>query len=194
LLSPKLEKKLEITNRQKEHFMGLKDNMMNSMMESFFKKMTSEEKQSMMSEMMDKFFSTMTQEEKQNMMQNMMPKMMSGMMGDNGNNPMSMMGMMGNMMSGKNKDDGNQEMPWDMCKKMMSNINKSTELAVSATPEIRQLFEDWARQIEEEILAFTEQSKTIDIDAIQKHFKLTKESVLYFLNRLAQKEKINFKI
>jgi hypothetical protein len=169
--------------------MGIKENMMNSMMENFFQKMKPEEKQSMMSGMMDKFFSSMSSEEKQNMMQTMMPKMMSGMMGDTGNNPM---GMMGNMMSGK--DNGNNDMPWDMCKKMMSNITKSTELAVSATPEIRQLFEDWARQIEEEIMTFTEQTKNIDVDAIQKHFKLTRESVLYFLNRLAQKEKINFKI
>jgi hypothetical protein len=106
------------------------------------------------------------------MMQTMMPKMMSSMMGS---------------------DKGINDMPWNMCKKMMSNIEKSNDLAISATPEIRQLFEDWARQIKEEILAFTEESKSIDVDAIQKHFKLTKESVLYFLNRLAQKEKIKFK-
>ncbi len=170
--------------------MGIKEKMMDSMMGN----MSKEEKMDMMNKMMDSFFSNMTDEEKKEMMNNMMPKMMENMMGGKKG---SMMGMMRNMMGsmmGKNEESGDEDFnPMDMCKKMMANMTKSTDLAVFSTPEIRQLFEEWAEQIETEILDFTKQSETIEVDKIQNHFKLTKESIIYFLNRLAQKEKIKFK-
>jgi hypothetical protein len=162
--------------------MWLREKMMNSMMD----KMSSEEKKGMMDSMMDRFFSTMSKEEKQDMMQSMMPKMMKNMMGGKDGK------MMNRMMSGENDDEGEQKMPWDMCKKMMSRIEKSNDMAMFATPEILQLFEDWARQIEDEIYEFITKSESIDVEFIQKQFKLTKESVLFFLNRLAQKGKIKF--
>jgi len=154
--------------------------------------MSNEEKQSMMDNMMDKFFSNMSGEEKQSMMQNMMPKMMGSMMGGKGG-MMGMMEMMGKMMSGNKSEDGTMEMPWDMCKKMMSGISKSSELATYATPEIRQLFEEWMVQIEEEILIHVKGSTSIDIGKIAEQFKLSKESVIFILTGLAKKGKINFK-
>lgn len=177
--------------------MGIKEKMMESMMGN----MSKEEKMDMMNKMMDSFFSNMSDEEKKEMMNNMM----QNMMGDNKSTPMGgmmgmmmggksgMMDMMSKMMGGKKSEDGTAEMPWNMCRKMMANMTKSTDLAVFSTPEIRQLFEEWTEQIETEILDFTKQSETIEVDKIQKHFKLTKESIIYFLNRLAQKEKIKFK-
>jgi hypothetical protein len=169
---------------------GEKKEMMDAMMESFIGKMSNTEKQDMMDTMMNKFFSTMSPEDKQNMMSSMMPKMMGNMMGGK---DMGMMGMMmGGMTPGKNAGGEKQEMPWDMCKKMMSNIEKSNDIALSATPEIQQLFDDWARQIEDEICEFIKNTDKIIVDEIQKKFKITKDSVIFFLNRLAKKEKIKF--
>ncbi len=61
-----------------------------------------------------------------------------------------------------------------------------------APPEIRRLFEEWLGQIEDEILDYTNKAKKIDAEEIAKHFKLSKESVIYILTRLAKKGKINF--
>jgi hypothetical protein len=168
--------------------------MMDGMMETFFSKMSVEEKQVMMNEMMGKFFSGISEGEKNGMMQNMMPKMMEQMMGGN-NSPMGggMMNMMSMMMGRKTEDGKEGEKPWDMCGKMMSSITKTADLAVSATPEVKQLFEDWIQQIDEEILDFVKKEESIDIDKTAEKFKLSKESVVYFLTRLAQKGKINFK-
>jgi hypothetical protein len=168
-----------------------KNTMMDQMMSKFFADMKPEDKQKMMSDMMEKFMGNMTAEEKQSMMQNMMPKMMGSMMGGGTGSPM--MNMMSMMMGGKNSTEGQTEMPWDMCKKMMSSISKTNDLATFATPEVKQLFEEWAAQIEEEIINYISESKIIETEKIAEHFKLSKESITYFLTRLANKGKINLK-
>jgi hypothetical protein len=177
-----------------------KSAMMDQMMNKFFADIKPEEKQKMMGDMMEKFMSTMSADEKQSMMQSMMPKMMGSMMGGGSGSPM--MNMMSMMMGGKgpmnmtgdtNATEGKNEMPWDMCKKMMSSMSKTSELATFATPEVRQLFEEWSAQIEEEIMSYIRESKINETEKIAEHFKLSQNSVTYFLTRLANKGKINLK-
>jgi uncharacterized protein (DUF1778 family) len=179
-----------------------KSAMMDQMMNKFFADIQPGDKQKMMEGMMEKFMSNMTPDDKQAMMQTMMPKMMGSMMGGGTGSPM--MNMMSMMMGGKGpmnmmksmKGDGNHseeitEMPWDMCKKMMSTMSKTSELATFATPEVRELFEEWAAQIEEEILSFVKESQINNAEKIAEHFKLSRNSVTFFLTRLANKGKIN---
>ena len=182
-----------------------KREMMESMMDDFVSKISPEEKAKMMEAMMEKFMAALSPEEKQAMMSNMMPKMMSGMMGGKDSPPGGMMGMMmgkgGSMKAmmekimgscgGENEEKG--EGPWDMCRKMMSSIGKTSDLATFATPEVRGLFEEWAAQIEEEIFQFVQESKTTDADQIAARFKLSKNSANYFLTRLSQKGRISLK-
>ncbi len=161
--------------------MSLKEKMMDSMMG----KMSKEEKKAMMSSMMENFFDDMTPEDKQGMMQEMMPKMMGG--------GMPMMGMMQNMMGGMKEGKEGGFNPMDMCKKMMENMSRSNTIAEFATPELRGLFEDWVQQIEEEILQFVQEHESVDPEEIAAHFKLSKNSVIYLLSKLAQKDAIKFK-
>jgi hypothetical protein len=178
--------------------MNLKEKMMDTMMGS----MSAEEKKEMMDTMMEKFFSSMSSEEKQDMMKSMMPKMMEMMKGSGG-----MMGMMGAMMGGKSpmKDmmnccddsgEGSDEdlNPMEMCTQMMSSMRQSSEIATFATPEIRNLFEEWVRQIEEEIEQYIAKNATIEPEIISSHFKISKDSAIYFLSRLAQKGKITINV
>jgi hypothetical protein len=179
-----------------------KKEMMDNMMNKFMDTMTPEEKQNMMNGMMDKFFSGMSSEEKQGMMSSMMPKMMGNMMGGGNGGGSPMMGMMKNMMGGMmgsrkegdKADSGSMGFnPMEMCQKMMGNMGKSSELAAYATPEVRALFEDWAEQIENEILAFIKTNNNTDPDKIAEHFKLSKDSINFFITKLSQKGKINIK-
>ena len=147
--------------------MGLKDKMMDSMIG----KMSKEEKMEMMNSMMEKFFDGMSNEEKNEMMSNMMPKMMDGMMG----------GMMKNMMGSKNKENNESFNPMDMCRKMMSGISESRKVSTLVTPEIRALFEEWAEQIENEILDKIKDKENIDVNSISKEFKISNESTYYFV-------------
>lgn len=189
--------------------MGFKNKMMESMME----KMSSEERKEMMEGMMENFFSNMTKEEKQDMMNNMMPKMMEQMMGGSqGQGGMmgmmpkmmeqmmggkgSMMDMMGSMMGPKSEKGSAQDgfNPMDMCKKMMATISQSSEIATFATPEVRQLFEEWVQQVDEEILNLVKGESVVSPDQIAEKLKISKSSAIYFLSRLAQKGKISINI
>lgn len=160
--------------------MGMKEKMMDNMMDG----MSANEKKEMMDKMMERFFSGMTEEEKRGMMQKMMGDSMMGG---------GMNGMMGMMMGGKegNPSGGN---PMDMCRKMMGSFQETAASAKFATPEVRSLFEEWSSQIEDEILSFVQTDKEIDPEKIAGQFKLSKDSIIYFLKRLAEKGKIRFVI
>jgi hypothetical protein len=113
---------------------------------------------------------------------------------------MNMMGMMMGTMGHNHEkkaeepdSESKSEMPWDMCKKMMSSILKTSEKATFATPEVRQLFDEWAAQIEEEIWTYIQSHPDEGTGKIAAHFKLSADSVTYFLTRLANQGKINLK-
>lgn len=188
--------------------MSFKENMMGNMMG----KMSTEEKKEMMEKMMESFFSNTTEDDKQKMMSEMMPKMMEHMMGNAGRGSDCMMGMMdstkggrGSMMDmmhtmcgrGANDKDSDKKEgfdPMDMCEKMMSSISRNSEIATFATPEVRQLFEEWVQQVDDEILNLINDNASISPEEIAGKLKISKNSVIYFLSRLAQKGKINLDI
>lgn len=117
-----------------------------------------------------------------------MKHMMESMMGE-GHGPMRMMHKMMDKMS---QSAGEGDMPWDMCHNMMSSFQEHVEATKFATPELRQLFEEWVEQIEQELLQFVEQAGHVDPEKIAEHFKLSKESVIFLLTRLAKQGKIQF--
>jgi hypothetical protein len=154
--------------------MGFMERMMGGMMG----KMSSEEKRKMMENMMEKFFSDMTPDEKLDMMKSMMPKMMGGM-------------SMGDMMSSMMNDGGGC---MDMCKEMMSSVSKSSEMASFAIPEVRDLFEEWTSQIEEEIMNIMREKQETTPEEIARELKISEKSAVYFISRLAQKGMISLKM
>jgi hypothetical protein len=179
-----------------------KEKMMKELMEKFFSEMTRESKQEMMEKMMKKFFSSMTAEEKEKTMKNMMPDMVETIMKEGplgmmkmmmGGGPGRMMGMMAKHMCCEEDSEEKSEMPWDLIKKFMSSMGESVETAKFATPEIRGLFDEWVQQVEEEILQFVEKEGKADPEQIAKHFKLSVDSAIFFLTRLAKKRKVSFK-
>jgi hypothetical protein len=168
--------------------MTIKEKFMSEMMENQFRNMTSEDKKQMMETMMEKFFSSMSEDEKKDMMSGMMGKIM-------GNNPM--VGMMSMMLGRKDKksekDDETVKMPWDMCCEMMTGMKETANTAKFATSELRGLFDEWCQQIEKELLDFIKEKGSIKVPEIAEKFSLSEESVRYLLNRLANKNLIDYK-
>ncbi len=119
------------------------------------------------------------------------------MMGsDNKGSAGGMMDMMSSMMGSKSDKEGNDSSsaPMDMCKKMMSTISQSSDIATFATPEVRQLFEEWVQQVDEEILSLVKKNNLISPEQVAENLKISKNSAIYFLSRLAQKGKISINI
>ncbi len=79
--------------------------------------------------------------------------------------------------------------PAAMCQAMMSSVGKSAELAAYATPEVRTLFEEWARSVQDEVLATLRSRGPVDLAALAAALKISPESALFFLGKLVREGK-----
>jgi hypothetical protein len=77
-----------------------------------------------------------------------------------------------------------------MSKEVLSAVSQSYELATYSTPELRGLFNDWVQAIEGEIIDFLKDRQNVDPDEVAKHFRLTQESAIFVLGKMAREGKI----
>ncbi len=85
---------------------------------------------------------------------------------------------------------GMQELnPMAMCQAMMTSVGKAAEMAAYATPEVRILFEEWARSVEDEMLAVLKARGPLDLAGLAGGMKISPESALHFLGRLVREGK-----
>jgi hypothetical protein len=95
------------------------------------------------------------------------------------------MGMMKEMMGGKGG------MP-DMMGKCMQMFQQTAGAAAGSAsiPEVRGLFEEWAKAVEEEIVAFVKE-KGLGVPAeIAEKLKISEESVIFFIGKMAREGKL----
>lgn len=98
---------------------------------------------------------------------------------------MDMPPMMQKMMEGMKEFN-----PMAMCQAMMTSVGKAAEMAAYATPEVRTLFEEWARSVEDEVLAVLKSRGPLDLTALAGALKISPQSALYFLGKLARDGKV----
>ena len=80
--------------------------------------------------------------------------------------------------------------PAAMCQAMMTSVGKSAELAAYATPEVRTLFEEWARSVQDEVLDTLKSRGPLDLAALAGALKISPESALFFLGKLVREGKV----
>jgi len=101
------------------------------------------------------------------------------------------MGMMQDMM--QNMMQGMGGMP-EMCIKMMQqmtgSVTEAAYIASFSTPEMRGLFEEWARSLEEEIITFVKEKGKANPSDIAAKLKVSEESVLFLVGKLAREGKL----
>ena len=76
-----------------------------------------------------------------------------------------------------------------MCQAMMTSVGKAAEMAAFATPEVRTMFEEWARSVEDEVLATLKSRGPLDLAALAATLKIGPESALLFLGKLIREGK-----
>ena len=81
--------------------------------------------------------------------------------------------------------------PTEMSKEVLSAVSQSYELATYSTPELRGLFNDWVQAIEGEIIDFLNERQNVDPVEVATHFKLTQESAIFVLGKMAREGKIS---
>jgi len=80
--------------------------------------------------------------------------------------------------------------PVEMSKEVLAAISHSYELASYATPELRSLFNDWLGEIELRVINFVNNRNRVDPQELASHFKLTTESIIFVLGKLAREGKV----
>jgi len=78
----------------------------------------------------------------------------------------------------------------EMCQQMTGAVIEIGKMASFATPELRGLFEEWAKAVEGEILEFLKEQKTSNPAEIAAKLKITEESVLFLIGKLAGEGKL----
>ena len=77
-----------------------------------------------------------------------------------------------------------------MGQQMAGAVTESVSMASFATPEVRGLFEEWARAVEEEIVSLLKDKGTSEPSEIAAKLKISEESALFFIGKMAREKKV----
>jgi hypothetical protein len=98
--------------------------------------------------------------------------------------PSMMKQMMENMCGGRERG------PAAMCQEKMTSVREPAEAAEYATPELRNVFEEWARGVADEVLDALKRKGPLDLATLADALKFSPESVLFLLCKLVREEKV----
>ncbi len=101
---------------------------------------------------------------------------------------MNPMNMMKNMLPGGGPP---MEMCMSMCKEMTQTIERTSEMAAYATPELRGLFETWLEEVEQEAIKFIEAQDSVSISELAEKLGVSKDSAIFIIARLAKLGKVD---
>jgi len=73
---------------------------------------------------------------------------------------------------------------------MAGAVTESASMASFATPEVRGLFEEWAKAVEEEIVEFLKEKGSSEPSEMAAKLKISEESTLFFLGKMAREGKL----
>ena len=110
---------------------------------------------------------------------------------DKSNGPMKE--MMSTIMSGMQKSRmGGSNAMMRTCAEMMGNVKKSSKEESYSTDELMDLFKDWCSQVEDEIVAFINETGDVDEDKIAEKFNLSKKSITHLLKNLNETGRVKY--
>jgi hypothetical protein len=79
--------------------------------------------------------------------------------------------------------------PAAMCRGMESSAGKTADTTAYGPPEVRKLFEDWARHVEDEALAALKARGPLDLATLAAALGVSPEAALHFLGKLVREGK-----
>ena len=94
------------------------------------------------------------------------------------------------MMKKMKEGQGGGFNPQEMCEKMTQSVESTAKLAGFATSEVQLLFEEWAAEVEKEILEILAEQEKVDLSEVAEELKISQDSVRYFISKLIREEKI----
>lgn len=80
--------------------------------------------------------------------------------------------------------------PAARCQEMMPSMGKTAGMPDYPTPEVRKLFEEWARRVETEVLATLKARGPLDLATLAGALRMSPESALCILGKLVREGKL----
>ncbi len=88
----------------------------------------------------------------------------------------------------------------EMCRKMTQavqqtndTVQQTSENTAYATPELRDLFNDWLEQVEKEALTFLSGRDDVSVEELSLKLGITKESAIFLLSKLTRQGKLELR-
>lgn len=101
---------------------------------------------------------------------------------------MNPMNMMKKMMSGGGPP---MDMCMKMCKEMTQTIERTSEMAAYATPELRGLFESWLEEVEKEAIKYIEEQDSVAVSELAEALGISMDSAIFIASRLAKRGRVD---
>ena len=101
---------------------------------------------------------------------------------------MNPMNMMKNMMAGGGPP---MDMCMKMCKEMTQTIERTSEMAAYATPELRGLFESWLEEVETEAIKYIDEHDSVAVSELAEALGVSMDSAIFITSRLAKRGKVD---
>ncbi len=76
--------------------------------------------------------------------------------------------------------------PMAMCRAMMDAAEARQDRASDATPELRVLFEEWARKVEDEVLSILRARGPLELADLAAALKISPASARHFVDKLVR--------
>ncbi len=80
--------------------------------------------------------------------------------------------------------------PTQMCQALMDKMARSELLQTVANPDILVLFEDWLEELEEELIAYTKEKGTWEINDISRDLGLSVSGARFLIAKLRREGKL----
>ena len=81
----------------------------------------------------------------------------------------------------------------EMCRQMTQAVQQTNENAAYATPELRDLFNDWLEQVENEVLVFLSKKDNASVEELSKELGITEQSAIFLLSKLTRQGKLDLR-
>ncbi len=81
--------------------------------------------------------------------------------------------------------------PMAMCRAMMDSAGADQD-GTDASPELRVLFEEWARNVEDEVLSILRARGPLDLADLSAALKISPQAARHFLGKLVREGKATF--
>ncbi|MCP4347759.1 MAG: hypothetical protein GY795_19840 [Desulfobacterales bacterium] len=72
-------------------------------------------------------------------------------------------------------------------------IQQTNENSAYATPELRDLFDDWLEQVENEVLAFLSGKDNASVEELSTELGITEQSAIFLLSKLTRQGKLDLR-